>query len=92
MGHYDPYRLEFRAEPEPVDGPLPPPLRLVEDDDLLQVERFPPWVRWAALGLAAAFATATVITTAVTAGQQSLLTGASWVPDEDGEKHPRTHP
>lgn len=78
MGSYDPYRLDFRPEPEPVDGSLPPPIRLVEDDDLLHLVRFPSWVRWAALSLAAGFALATVLTAAATGGRHSLLTGGGW--------------
>jgi len=78
VGFYDPYRLDFRPGPEPVEGPLPPPIRLVEDEDLLHLERFPPWVRWAAVGLAAGFTLATVLTTAATGGQHSLLTGGHW--------------
>jgi hypothetical protein len=78
MGQYDPYRLGFRPGPEPVEGPLPPALRLVEEDDLLHLERFPTWVRFAAAGLAAGFALATILTTAATGGQYSLLTGGGW--------------
>ncbi len=92
MGHYDPYRLGFRPGPEPVEGPLPPPLRLVEDDDLLHVERYAPWVRWAALGLAAGFALATVLTTAATAGQVSLLTGGGWSPAKSPTGEPEATP
>lgn len=78
MERYDPYRLGFRPGPEPVEGPLPPPLRLVEADDILRDVRFPSWFRLAALGMAAGFAVATVLTAAATAGQHSLLTGGGW--------------
>ncbi len=92
MGTYDPYRLGFRVEPEPVDGPLPPPLRLVEDDDVLHQRRFAPWVRWAAMGLAAGFALATVLTAAASGGRVSLLTGEPLrppaSPDAEGEPVP----
>ncbi len=48
---YDPFRFE-RPRPEPVDGPLPPPVALVEDDDL---PRSPRWRYWLGLTLIALF-------------------------------------
>lgn len=41
---YDPFRFE-RPEPEPVDGLLPPPIALVEDEE---IPRSPRWRFWLA--------------------------------------------
>lgn len=45
---FDPYCLEPKGVPEPVDGPLPPPLALVEDEEPMDRPR---WHRWVAAGL-----------------------------------------
>lgn len=55
MCSYDPFRLDFRPEPEPVPGELPPALRVVEDDDLLHRPRFPLWIRIGAVLMAFGF-------------------------------------
>lgn len=45
---FDPYCLEPKGVPEPVEGPLPPPLALVEDEEPMTRPR---WLRWVAVGL-----------------------------------------
>ena len=92
MGIHDPYRLGFRPGPEPVEGPLPPPIRLVEEDDLLHAERLPGWWRWGAVGLALGFVVATILTAAATGGQYSLLTGGGWAPPGSPHGEPGVSP
>ncbi len=72
---YDPYRLGYRPEPIGVAGPLPPPLRLVEEDDLLHQDR-PRVLRVLALGVAALFVVATALTTVLSLGSYSLVVDA----------------
>ncbi|MCP4803953.1 MAG: hypothetical protein GY913_09030 [Proteobacteria bacterium] len=80
MKSYDPFRLDYRAEPEPVPGHVQPAARLVdEDDDLLHYPRFPTWVRVSAAAMAVGFFIATALTAAASGGTYSLLTD-SWLP------------
>ena len=76
MGDYDPYRFGLRIAPLPVEGELPPPLRLVEDDDDLLMHRIPPHMRMLAMGIALLFGFATAATAFFTAGTSSLLVQA----------------
>ncbi|MCB9759022.1 MAG: hypothetical protein H6739_04215 [Alphaproteobacteria bacterium] len=73
---FDPFRLDLRTDPEPVSGDLPPPIRLVEEDDLLHHDRLPRWMRLLAGLLAIVFALSTALTSAATLGRYSLLTDA----------------
>ena len=83
MRSYDPFRLEYRAEPDPVPGEIQPAVRLVdEDDDLLHYPRFPMWVRISAAAMAFGFFVATALTTAASGGTYSLLTDV-WLPPLD---------
>ena len=75
MVGYDPYRLGYRPEPLGVAGPLPPPLRLVEEDDLLHHDR-PRVHRVLAIGIAALFVAATALTTVLSLGSYSLVVDA----------------
>jgi hypothetical protein len=76
VGDYDPYRFGLRVVPLPVEGELPPPLRLVEEDDDLLTHRIPPHMRMLALGIALLFGIATAATAFFTAGTSSLLVQA----------------
>lgn len=77
---FDPFRLEYRAEPVPVPGVVQPAVRLVEEeDDLLHYPRFPAWVRVSAALMAIGFFASTALTAAATGGAYSLLTDA-WLP------------
>jgi hypothetical protein len=76
VGNYDPYRFGLRIAPLPVEGELPPPLRLVEDDDDLLMHRIPPHMRMLAMGIALLFGFATAATAFFTAGTSSLLVQA----------------
>ncbi|HJN73348.1 MAG TPA: hypothetical protein QGF58_05375 [Myxococcota bacterium] len=61
MRSYDPFRLDFRPEPEPVHGEIQPALRVVEDEDLLHGPRFPLWIRVGAVLMALGFALSTAL-------------------------------
>lgn len=50
---FDPFCLEPQGRPEPVEGPLPPPIALVEEEDH---PRLSPWRKWIAVGLIAVVA------------------------------------
>lgn len=55
---FDPYCLQPKGQPEPVEGLLPPPIALVEDGD--EPMSRPRWHRWVALGLLSILALAVV--------------------------------
>ena len=76
VSFYDPYRLGFRTAPLPVEGELPPPLRMVDEDDDLLGHRTPAHVRVLAMGIALLFGVATAFTAFRTAGLGSLLVDA----------------
>jgi hypothetical protein len=76
VGDYDPYRFGLRVAPLPVEGELPPPLRLVEEDDDLLSHRIPPHMRVLAVAIALLFGLATAATAFFTAGTSSLLVQA----------------
>jgi hypothetical protein len=59
--NFDPFRLDQRPAPEPVDGPLPPPLMLVDEDDDLDTTR-PSWHRNLSLVVIAMFLGTSVLT------------------------------
>ena len=80
MGFYDPYRFGLRPAPIPVEGELPPPLRLVEEDDDLLCHRTSAQRRVMAGLVALLFAVATAFTAYQTAGLRSLLTQAGFHP------------
>ena len=82
---HDPFRLHHRPEPAPVDGDLPPPICLVDDDDLQPRQR-PVWLRGLATLVVAFFVIATVLTTAASSGATSLLTGSWMVSPPDSER------
>jgi hypothetical protein len=89
VGDYDPYRFGLRIAPLPVEGELPPSLRLVEDDDDdLLMHRIPPHMRMLAMGIALLFGFATAATAFLTAGTSSLLvqTGPPAHPESNGSR------
>lgn len=47
--NFDPYCLEPKGVPEPVEGLLPPAIALVDDEE--EPLARPSWHRWVALGL-----------------------------------------
>ena len=88
VSDYDPYRFGLRIAPLPVEGELPPPLRLVEEDDDLLTHRIQPRMRILALGIALLFGLATAATAFFTAGTSSLLVqaGPPVHPDSNGSR------
>lgn len=77
MRHFDPWGLSGPVRPEPVDGPLAPPVRLVDEDDLdPELDRPRPlWLRVSAALVGAGFLAFTVFS--------SYLTGGAWSPITD---------
>ena len=69
-------------------GDLPPPLRLVEEDDDLLNHGIPPHMRMLAVGIALLFGIATAATAFFTAGTSSLLVqaGPPAPPDSNGSR------
>lgn len=85
MHSYDPFRLDLRAEPEPVQGELPPAIRVVEEeDDLLHSARFPLWIRVGAVLMALGFG----VSVALSAGGPSLLTHPAFPAPDAQESDP----
>lgn len=71
---HDPFVLHGPPQIAPVEGELPPPLRLVEDDDdLLYAPPKPRWVRIGAALLAIFFGVASTLSTFATLGRYSPL-------------------
>ncbi len=66
MRYYDPLRFGPPPGPSPVDGLLPPGLRLVEEDDLLH-QGIPRFRRLFALAVVLLFGLAMVTTSVMTA-------------------------
>ena len=69
---HDPFRLNHRPGPAPVQGDLPPLIRLVDEDDLLNTGRNI-WLRGLAAAFIAFFVLASVLTAAASTGSISLL-------------------
>jgi len=81
---YDPFRLNHRPGPVPVQGDLPPPIRLVDEDDLEDRGRNI-WLRGIAAAVIAFFTLASVLTAAATSGTFSLLTDG-WLGSPTAER------
>ncbi len=72
---HDPFVLVTRPGPVSVEGQLPPPICLVDDDGPYP-PAYPPWFRVVAAVVILIFISAMGLTVTATGGQWSLLTDA----------------